>query len=113
MTRILTTAYRYKPPPRRKKAVPLAGPAVVTKRARPPKAAPASVTAPPPANDDRKPAAAQKPAIFTTKSRKRLELERVEQRTQDAEACEVSPEVRAFFARMIRPGGSLPPGGDE
>ena len=31
MTRIVTAAYRYKPPPRKRKAVAIAGPAIVRK----------------------------------------------------------------------------------
>jgi hypothetical protein len=105
---IVTTAYRYKRPPRKQQAAaPLAGPAVVTKRATKPKAEPTAVTSPPPANDDRKPAAAQKPAIVTAASRKQLKLERAGKAQDDG--YELSPEVKAFFARMIGPGGSLPP----
>jgi hypothetical protein len=109
MTRIVTTHYRYKPPPRKKQAVPLTGPAVVTRRARAtgtPKTEPTAVPAQPPTNDDRKPAP-KKPAIVTTTSKKRLALERAD-RARDGDH-EVSPEVKAFFARMIRPGGALPP----
>jgi len=76
-----------------------------------PLGAPAVVTAPPPANNDRKPAprptAGKKSAIITTASRKRLKLLRAERASDDGR--EVSPEVKAFLARMIRPGGSLPP----
>jgi hypothetical protein len=114
MTRIITTHYRYKPPLRKRKTAPLAGPAVVTRRASLPsggkaKATPAAVTAPPPANDDRKPADGQKPAIVTAASRKQLQQQRAERRALATEGREVSPEVKAFFARMIRPRGTLPP----
>jgi hypothetical protein len=56
------------------------------------------VSTPPLANDDRK------PAIVSTTSRKRSKLLRPE-----LDATKVSPEVKAFFARMVRPGGALPP----
>jgi hypothetical protein len=106
---IVTTTYRYKPPTRRKKGAPLAGPAVVTRRARVARGERNKPSQPPPPpNDDEKPSPKQ-PAIVTTASRKQLKLERVEQRAQDAEAREVSLEVKAFFTRMIRSGGSLPP----
>ena len=97
MTRIITTAYSYKPPPRRKKAVPLAGPAVIaTKRSRRPvwgepaaeletraasrgKANEAALgVVHPAANDDRKPphaaASSEKPVIVTTARRKQMRL---------------------------------------
>jgi hypothetical protein len=48
-----------------------------------------------------------KSAIVTTASRKQQKLEQAERGMDDGR--EVSPEVKAFFARMIRPGGSLPP----
>jgi hypothetical protein len=104
---VVTTVYRPKRPPRKKKAVPLAGPRVVTaKRA-------AAVTAPLPANDDGKPAP-EKSAIVTTTSRKLLKLERADRRRADRpEDPEAVAEVKAFIARMIRPGGSLPPGVEE
>jgi hypothetical protein len=58
------------------------------------------VTSPPPANDDRK------SAIVTTTSRKRLKLLRPAERDDDPDAM---ARVWAFFARMVRPGGPLPP----
>ena len=42
------------------------------------------------------------PAIVTSASKRR-------HAQPPADAAEVSPEVQAFFARMVRPGGALPP----
>jgi hypothetical protein len=110
MIRIVTSAYRYKLPPRKKRAVPLTGPAVATKRAASSSVSKKpAVTAPRPANDDRQPADGQKPAIVTAASRKQLQQQRAERRARVTEGREVSPEVKAFFARMIRPGGAPPP----
>jgi hypothetical protein len=133
MTRIVTTTYRYKRPPRKRKAVALDMPAVVAAKrnrrpgnetavevdadhpsrgeaAQPstPRAA-ARVITPPhhsasPANDDRK------PAIVTATSKKRLKLLRADKRaTEPDNDPEATARVKAFFARMIRPGGALPP----
>jgi len=49
------------------------------------------------------------PAVVSSKSPKQLALLRAERRAQAAEGREADPEVKAFLARMIRPGGSLPP----
>jgi hypothetical protein len=127
MTRIVTTTYRYKRPPRKRKSAALEAPAVVTtKSSRRPvlreTAAEGSVTArrydgaaqpstpreaarvAPPANDDRK------PAIVTATSKKRLKLLRAEKRASEPDNDpEATARVKAFFARMIRPGGVLPP----
>ena len=66
---------------------------------------PKRLTHPAPADDDRKPA----PAIVATGDRKRTKL-RAKLRAQGTgDAAEVSPEVKAFFARMMRPGGALTP----
>jgi hypothetical protein len=109
---VVTYVHRRKRPPRKQQAAPLTGPAVVTKRARPstgtPKTEPAAVTVPSPANDDGRPAPA-KPAIVTAASRKQLQQQRAERRALATEGREVSPEVKAFFARMIRPRGALLP----
>jgi hypothetical protein len=43
------------------------------------------------------------PAVVTSASRRRSKA------APDTDAAEVSPEVQAFFARMVRPGGALPP----
>jgi hypothetical protein len=126
---IVTTTYRYKRPPRKRKAVAVEGPAVVTaKSSRRPvggteeAAAEVPMTArttgqqaqpstpreaarvAPPANDDRK------PAIVTATSKKRLKLLRAEKRASEPDNDpEATARVKAFFARMIRPGGVLPP----
>jgi hypothetical protein len=60
MTRIVTTAYRYKPPPKKRKAVALQGPAIVRK------AKPSSDTRP---EAEHLPTAEKKPAIVTTRRR--------------------------------------------
>jgi hypothetical protein len=130
MTRIVTTPYRYKRPPRKRKAVALDIPAVVTAKSRrrpvggteeaaakvpmtarttgqqaqpsTPREA-ARVIAPPPANNDRK------PAVVTTTSKKRLKLLRTDKRAAEPDNDpEATARVKAFFARMIRPGGALP-----
>jgi hypothetical protein len=105
MTRIVTTAYRYKPPPRKKQAVPLTGPAVVTKRARKPEAEPIAVTAPPPANDDRNPVAGKKPAIVTTASRKQAKLDRARRQDDRPEDPDASAAMRAWLERAMRGRG--------
>jgi hypothetical protein len=119
MTRIVTMHYRYKP--RKRRAAPLAGPAVVAREGSPrlgsdktvaevdvkPPRLPGEATqsvAQPAANDDRK------PAIVTTADRKRLKLLRDEQpAAKQDEDPEATARVKAFLARMIRPGGALPP----
>jgi hypothetical protein len=130
---IVTTHYRYKRPPRNRKVVAIEAPAVVTtKNSRRPvlgetaakvQRAPvqegtvqsstpreaARVISPShhsasPANDDRK------PAIVTATSRKRSKLLRAEKRASEPDNDpEATARVKAFFARMIRPGGALPP----
>jgi hypothetical protein len=94
LSRIVTTTYRYKRPPRKRKAQ---GPAIVRRGVK--------------AENDNRPEPEPKSRIVTGTDRKRLKLARAE-RTQATEV-EVSPEVKAFFARMVRPGGSLPPGVKE
>jgi hypothetical protein len=98
-TRIVTSTYRYKRPPRKRKAVPLEGPAIVTPRA---KAAPASVPRDvKPGNDNR---SVEPPVVIVTarKPRRRKAVW-----TDDG--GETPESVKAFLARMVRPGGSLPP----
>ena len=120
MSRIVTSTYRYKRPPKKRQAHALDVPAVVTtkKNRRPAERATAevvsqsprlydgapqpstardaegdsTVTIPPATND------AREPAIVTAKRSKRIAA------TTDGDK-EVSPSVRAFFARMIRPRG--------
>jgi hypothetical protein len=125
VTRIVTTTYRYKRPSRKRKAVALEAPAIVTAKSsrrpasgetaaevvppapeegavqpRTPREA-ARVIAQPPANDDRE------PAIVSTTSKKRL---RADKRAAEPDNNpEATARVKAFFARMIRPGGALPP----
>jgi hypothetical protein len=68
------------------------------------KGAPKPETTPAPANDDRK------SAIITATCRKRLKLLRAEKRAAEPDNDPEAPaRVKAFFARMIRPGGALPP----
>ena len=93
VTRIVTTAYRYKPPPRKRKLA-LASPAVITRANK--------RRDPEPANDDHpsKPApAAAKPAIVTTTSRKRVKLLRAEERTAELDAPEADAAMRAWLDR--------------
>jgi hypothetical protein len=93
MTRIVTTAYRYKPPPRKRKAVAIEGPAVVRKRGRADAVVPPDrVEDPTPANDDRK------PAIVTTTSRKRAKLRRAE-RPAEPDDPEADAAMRAWLER--------------
>jgi hypothetical protein len=108
MARIVTTTYRYKRPRNKKRSVTLEVPVVVGPRRRVPPPAdgqsPPEPAARPPASDDRK------PAIVTTTSRKRLKLLRADQQAAEAgDDPEATARVKAFFARMVRPGGALPP----
>jgi hypothetical protein len=48
------------------------------------------------------------PAIVTSASRKRLRAEPAPDTDADDDP-EATARVRAFFARMVRPGGALPP----
>ena len=91
VTRVVTTAYRYKRPAKKRKAVAIVGPAVVTK-----------ATSPRPANDDApaKPATgAAKPAIATSTSRKRARLQRAEQATEPDDDPEADAAMRAWLER--------------
>jgi hypothetical protein len=105
VARIVTTAYRPKRPPRKRKAVAVAGPAIVRKV----KAAALPTggkNKPAAANDDRpeaklRPDGRTQSAIVTTTSRKRAKLLRAERAAEP----EATARVRAFFDRMIRPGG--------
>jgi hypothetical protein len=104
---IVVTSYRYKRPPPKKKprAVEVAATVVVhapkpegdTKRARP------KVKQPPAAPTTRPPL----PTVVVATNQKRLKRLRAELRM--AEPHEPSPEVDAFFARNVRPGGPIPP----
>jgi hypothetical protein len=117
MTRIVTTHYRYKPPPRKRKAAPLAGPAVVTPKqkrvllpAEGDKLEPASaiVRKTKPGNDNRPDPAPVKSAIVTPTGKKRLKLLRADERATEQHDPEEA-RVDEFLARMVRPGGALPP----
>ena len=89
MTRIVTSTYRYKRPPRKRKAVPLEGPAIVTKRS-------ASVRrGVKPSNEP--------VAIVTAKT------PRGRKAAWTDDGAETPESLKAFLARMVRPGGSLPP----
>jgi hypothetical protein len=98
---IVTHAYRPKRAPRKRKAqaVAITGPAIVRRGVK--------------AENDNRPEPEPKSRIVTGTDRKRLKLARAERRSQQAADVEVSPVVKAFFARMVRPGGALPPGVKE
>ena len=105
---IVSYVHRYKRPPRKKQAPALAGPAVVTERARLPDtgktaAEPTDAAAPPPANDDRKAPSSHR-GVSPRKAGSGWSWS-----AQADDGREVSPEVKAFLARLIRPGGALPP----
>jgi len=91
MTSIVTTHYSYKRPPRKRKAVALDVPTVVQRTK--------------PGNDDSPDH--PEPAIVTTTSRKRAKLQRAVHPVDDDP--EADAEVKAFFVRMVRRGGALPP----
>ena len=102
-TRIVTTTYRYNRPPRKRKAVPLEGPAIVTPGS---KAASASVPrGVKPGNDNRLPE--QTAAIVTARKPRGRKAAWVD------DGAETPESVKAFLARMIRPGGPLPPNASE
>jgi hypothetical protein len=99
---IVVTHYRYKrPPPKKKPRAAEVAAAVVVHAPEPvrprPKAKPAA--APP----SRPPL----PTVVVATNQKRLKRLRAELRM--AEPHEPSPEIDAFFARNVRPGGPLPP----
>jgi hypothetical protein len=106
-TRIVVYAHRYRRPPPKKKprAVEIAATVVVhapkpepdSKRPRPKAKQPAA--APP----SRPPL----PTVVAATNQKRLKRLRAELRM--AEPSEPSPEVEAFFAHNVRPGGPIPP----
>ena len=98
--RHVTTHYRYKRPPRKRKAVPLEGPAICTPRW---KAAPAIVQRDVKPGNDNRPA--EEPAAIVTIRKPRGR--------KAAWVDDGAETVKAFLARMVRPGGSLPPGGSE
>ena len=102
---IVTSTCRYKRPPRKKKPVLLEVPAIVKRKAeaRPlasePKASrPALVRGMKAGNDNRP---VEQPAAIVTAKKPR------------GRGAETPESVKAFLARMVRPGGSLPPGVSE
>jgi hypothetical protein len=110
VTRIVTTAYRYKPATRKRKLA-LASPAVIIRANK--------RRDPEPANDDHpsKPApapAAAKPSIVTTTSRKRVKLLRAEERTAELDDPEADAAMRAWLtapnAATGQPDGRRPRG---
>ena len=50
------------------------------------------------------------PAVFTAASKRDRAIRHREEADDGQEA---SPEIKAFFARMVRPGGPLPPDASE
>ena len=91
----VTSTYRYKRPPRRKQA---------DHQAQEAHAAPtAAVAAPPPASDDRMPAPGKAAMVSVPARRRRKGAAWVDN------GQEAPPEIKAFFDRMVRPGGALPP----
>jgi hypothetical protein len=110
MSRIVVTSYRYKRPPPKKKlrAVEIAA-TVVVRPAKAPAADERSRKRPEPEHQSTAapPSRPPLPTIVVATNQKRLKRLRAELRT--AEPHEPSPEVDAFFARNVRPGGPLPP----
>ena len=104
MSSTATSTYRYKRPPRKRKAVPLEGPAIVAPRA---KAAPAIVQRDVKPSNNNRPAEQPTVAIVTARKPRGRKAAWVD---DDAETPE---SVKVFLARMIRPGGPLPPGASE
>jgi hypothetical protein len=104
MTSIVITHYRYKRPLQRRKAVALEVPVVVVAKVgsrSKPLAAPEPdrerTEAPPPA---------AKPTVVVSVSRKRARLLRS---VAEGPIGQPSPEVAAFFAKNVRPGGPRSP----
>ena len=106
-TRIVVYAYRYKrPPPKKKPRVVEIAAAVVVHAPKP------GGNGKPSRPKAKQPAAAPPgrpplPAIVVGTNQKRLKRLRAELRV--AEPHEPSPEVDAFFARNVRPGGPISP----
>jgi hypothetical protein len=115
MARIVTYVHHYKRPARKRKAVALEIPTVVAtekSRRRPSKQAAAESVPRSPRRDDgtaqpntarsgvTTPPPVQKSAIVTAKRRKRITA-------MPDDGAEVSPEIKAFFARMLAAAGSV------
>jgi len=101
---IVTSTYRYKRPPRKRKEVPLTGPAIVTRRSQ---AASASVPRGVKPGNDNRPAEQPAVAIVTAKN------PRGPKAAWTDDGSETPESVKAFLARMVRPGGPLPPDTSE
>jgi hypothetical protein len=108
---IVVTSYRYKRPPPKKKPRAVEVAATVVVRPAKPEAdgkRPRPKAKPPPAAPPSRPPL---PTVVVATSQKRLKRLRAELRT--AEPGEPNPEVNAFLARNVRPGGPLPPKGRD
>ena len=105
---IVTTTYRYKRPPRKKKRIVLSGSAIVTPKRKteakahsPPQASGSAIVRRVKAGNDNR-LAEQPSAIVTAREPRR-------RKAAWGDDGEETPEsVKAFLARMVRPGG--PPG---
>jgi hypothetical protein len=101
MSRIVTYVHRYKRPPRKTKAVALEVPPVVRGAVKPAAKPVRGSSKAQPANDDRKPViVTQGSAIEHAPSARARRKQSVDDGT------EASPEIKAFFARMMRAPGS-------
>jgi hypothetical protein len=107
---IVVTSYRYKrPPPKKKQKGPAVEVAAVVHRPQPKPEADTNRSRP----TVKPPTAAAPlsrpplPTVVVATNQKRLKRLRAELRM--AELREPNPEVEAFFARNVRPGGPIPP----
>jgi hypothetical protein len=111
MPRIVVTHYRYKRPPPKKKprAVEVAATVVVVHAPKSPAADKRSKKRPvaKAQGADAPPSRPPLPTVVVATSQKRLKRLRAE--LEMAEPHEPSPEMEAFFAHNVRPGGPLPP----
>jgi hypothetical protein len=108
MTRIVVYAHRYKRPRSKKKprAVEIAA-TVVVRPSKPPADERGTKRPVPQPQSAGTPSRPSLPTIVVATSQTRLKRLRAELRM--AEPHEPSPEVDAFFARNVRPGGPMPP----
>src|SRR4051794_31520555 len=111
---IVTTSYRYKRPPPKKRRIVLTGSAIVTPKRRveaqtsasEPQASGSAIVRRVKAGNDNR--AAEQPSDIVTARTPRG------RKTAWVDDGEETPEsVKAFLARMIRPGGALPPDASE
>jgi hypothetical protein len=109
MTRIVVYAHRYKRPPPKKKAraVEFAAAAVVHAPKSPADERGKKRAVTTPQRADAPPSRPPLPTVVVATSQKRLKRLRAEPRM--AQPREPNPEVDAFFARNVRPGGPLSP----